>query len=102
MPDQLRGYVELTYDLSNRANARFIEPLLYRSRFYQEASQSVSLMQVDGDWRLLTTLAEPFTAYAYDGTGGATVAGVELLWSWHSPVESAKQKSRPPVSTRST
>ncbi|HZI15700.1 MAG TPA: MBL fold metallo-hydrolase [Myxococcus sp.] len=51
VPDLLRGYVELTYDLSHRASARFIEPLLYRSRFHQESSQSVSLRQVDGDWR---------------------------------------------------
>ncbi|GHG99355.1 MBL fold metallo-hydrolase [Comamonas sp. JC664] len=51
VPDLLRGYVELTYDLSNRASARFIEPLLYRSPFNKESSQSVTLMQVDGDWR---------------------------------------------------
>ncbi|MCE9671369.1 MBL fold metallo-hydrolase [Myxococcus stipitatus] len=51
VPDLLRGYVELTYDLAHRANARYIEPLLYKSRFHQESSQSVSLMQVSSDWR---------------------------------------------------
>jgi L-ascorbate metabolism protein UlaG (beta-lactamase superfamily) len=51
VPDLLRGYVELTYDLSNRASARFIEPLLYRSPFQQDSAQSVSLFSVDGDWR---------------------------------------------------
>ncbi len=51
VPDLLRGYVELTYDLGNRVHSRFIEPLLYRSRFYQESSQSVSLMQVENDVR---------------------------------------------------
>lgn len=44
----------------------------------REVARTLDAEQVDGDWRLLTTLAEPFTAYAYDGTGGATVAGVEL------------------------
>ncbi|QSQ15324.1 MBL fold metallo-hydrolase [Myxococcus landrumensis] len=51
VPDLLRGYVELTYDLSNRASARYIEPLLYKSKFYQESSQSVTLSLVDKDWR---------------------------------------------------
>jgi L-ascorbate metabolism protein UlaG (beta-lactamase superfamily) len=51
VPELLRGYVELTYDLCHRASARFIEPLLYRSRFFQEAAQSVALMRVEGDAR---------------------------------------------------
>jgi L-ascorbate metabolism protein UlaG (beta-lactamase superfamily) len=51
VPELLRGYVELTYDMAHRASARFIEPLLYRSRFYRESSQSVSLRRVEGDER---------------------------------------------------
>ncbi|RJS16738.1 MBL fold metallo-hydrolase [Corallococcus sp. H22C18031201] len=51
VPDLLRGYVELTYDLSHRASARIIEPLLYRSPYYREASQSIALMRVSADAR---------------------------------------------------
>lgn len=51
VPDVLRGYVELTYDLNHRASPRFIEPLLYHSPFYKESSQSLSLRLIDGDTR---------------------------------------------------
>ncbi|WP_224364088.1 MBL fold metallo-hydrolase [Hyalangium versicolor] len=51
VPDILRGYVELTYDLNNRATARFIEPLLYHSPHYRESSQSMLLRTIDKDAR---------------------------------------------------
>ncbi|RKH02977.1 MBL fold metallo-hydrolase [Corallococcus carmarthensis] len=51
VPDMLRGFVELHYDLAHRANARIMEPLLYRSSLYKESSQSISLMRVSGDAR---------------------------------------------------
>jgi L-ascorbate metabolism protein UlaG (beta-lactamase superfamily) len=43
VPKLLRGYVELFYDLNNRASFRFIEPLLYQSPFYDVSSQSLML-----------------------------------------------------------
>lgn len=43
IPALLRGYVELGYDLRHQASARFIEPLLYRSRFHDRSRQSVAL-----------------------------------------------------------
>jgi L-ascorbate metabolism protein UlaG (beta-lactamase superfamily) len=43
VPDGLRGFVELVYDLNNQASARFIEGLLYKSRFYKPASQGMAL-----------------------------------------------------------
>ncbi|MET0622002.1 MAG: MBL fold metallo-hydrolase, partial [Pyrinomonadaceae bacterium] len=43
VPESLRGYVELVYDLNHSPSVRFIEGLLYRSPFYSTASQSVSL-----------------------------------------------------------
>jgi len=43
VPDSLKGYVELVYDLSNHPSIRFIEGLLYRSPYYSRASQSISL-----------------------------------------------------------
>jgi L-ascorbate metabolism protein UlaG (beta-lactamase superfamily) len=47
IPAPLRGYVELVYDLHNRASFRLIEGLLYRSPYYDAASQSVALSLVD-------------------------------------------------------
>lgn len=51
VPDILRGYVELVYDLNNHASMRFIEGLLYRSPYYCTASQSVALSLVADDSR---------------------------------------------------
>lgn len=51
VPDLLRGYVELTYDLNHRASPRFFEPLLYRSPFHRESSQSLSMRLIHGDAR---------------------------------------------------
>lgn len=51
VPDILRGYVELVYDLNNYPSIRFIEGLLYKSPFYKSSSQSIALSQVDNDDR---------------------------------------------------
>jgi L-ascorbate metabolism protein UlaG (beta-lactamase superfamily) len=51
VPDLLRGYVELTYDLNNRASPRFFEALLYRSPFHRESSQSLSMRLIHQDAR---------------------------------------------------
>ncbi len=51
MPAGLRGYVELTYDVTNVASLRFIEPLLYRSRLYRADLQSLALSESRGDQR---------------------------------------------------
>src|SRR5215467_12403072 len=51
VPDILRGYVELVYDLNNNPSFRLIEPLIYRSRYYDRSAQSVVLSTVTGDDR---------------------------------------------------
>ena len=51
VPDILRGYVELVYDLNNHASFRLIEPLLYRSQFYFENQQSFMLSLITRDDR---------------------------------------------------
>ncbi|MDN3546952.1 MBL fold metallo-hydrolase [Mucilaginibacter aquaedulcis] len=51
VPEVLRGYVELFYDLSNAPGFRFIEPLLYHSKYYNDAFQSISLSLIDDDHR---------------------------------------------------
>lgn len=51
VPDILRGFVELVYDLNNNPSFRLIEPLLYQSPFYNRSSQSLVLSLISGDDR---------------------------------------------------
>lgn len=50
-PQPLRGYVELVYDLNNQPSYRLLEPLLYRSRYYDTSLQSLMLSITRGDDR---------------------------------------------------
>ena len=56
-PDLLKGYVELVYDLNNNPSFRIIEPLIYRSRYYDRSAQSLMLSVLTADHRpfLLST-----------------------------------------------
>ena len=49
VPAPLRGYVELVYDINNHPSVRFIEGLLYRSRFYRSELQSIALFADTGE-----------------------------------------------------
>ncbi|NML37863.1 MBL fold metallo-hydrolase [Chitinophaga sp. G-6-1-13] len=51
VPEILKGYVELTYDLNNKPSFRFFEPLLYKSEFYDQRSQSLALWVTENDER---------------------------------------------------
>lgn len=51
VPSILRGYVELVYDLNNHPSFRLIEPLLYKSRFYDRSQQSIMLSKISSDDR---------------------------------------------------
>jgi L-ascorbate metabolism protein UlaG (beta-lactamase superfamily) len=51
VPEILRGYVELVYDLNNHPSFRIIEPLLYKSRYYDRSQQSVMLSKISSDDR---------------------------------------------------
>ncbi len=51
VPEVLKGYVELSYDLNNQPSVRLIEGLLYRSKYYKKSSQSLSLSLVERDDR---------------------------------------------------
>src|SRR5262249_28613904 len=51
VPASLRRYVELVYDLHNHPSIRFIEGLLYNSKYYDPGAQSVGLSQSNGDNR---------------------------------------------------
>ncbi len=78
VPVCLQGYVELVYDLNCQASFRLIEPLLYKSRFYDETMQSVVLSEIAADDRpfVLSTprldignsinLQFPFASQRYD------------------------------------
>ena len=49
VPEILKGYVELYYDLNDQPNFRFFESLLYHSKYYDESTQSISLQLVEAD-----------------------------------------------------
>lgn len=51
IPQILKGYVELYYDRNNNADFRFIEPLLYKSKFYKKDTQSIALWLTENDKR---------------------------------------------------
>lgn len=78
VPESLRGYIELVYDLNNNPSIRFIEGLLYKSRYFRESSQSMALSLCENDERpfVLSTpqlpdddhvqIRLPFSSPAYD------------------------------------
>ncbi len=51
VPANLRGYLELVYDLNNNPSMRFIEGLLYKSEYYNPAAQSLLLSLIEQDHR---------------------------------------------------
>lgn len=51
IPEILRGYVELLYDLNNQPSFRFFETLLYKSKFYDKSLQSILLWVTENDER---------------------------------------------------
>jgi L-ascorbate metabolism protein UlaG (beta-lactamase superfamily) len=51
IPNLLRGYIELVYDLNNCPSYRIFEPLLYKSHFYTPSSQSLMISPTKGDRR---------------------------------------------------
>lgn len=51
LPEPLKGYVELSYDLNHNPSVRFIENLLYESPYYDPSLQSIALSTVERDER---------------------------------------------------
>lgn len=51
LPEALRGYVELVYDLGHKPSVRFLESVLYRSQVHRPSNQSVCLGLVNSDER---------------------------------------------------
>ncbi|HEV7667981.1 MAG TPA: MBL fold metallo-hydrolase [Thermoanaerobaculia bacterium] len=49
VPEPLRGYVELLYDLNNNPSFRLIERLLYSSKYYRTDYQELSLRLMDNE-----------------------------------------------------
>lgn len=48
LPDALRGFVELVYDINNHPQLRFLEAMLYRGPYWREDRQSIELSLDDG------------------------------------------------------
>lgn len=51
VPDLLKGYVELVYDLNNNPSFRLFEGLMYKSEFYNKDLQSIALWVTENDER---------------------------------------------------
>lgn len=51
IPENLKGYVELIYDLNNNASIRYLEGLLYRSKYYDRTLQNISISLIERDDR---------------------------------------------------
>jgi L-ascorbate metabolism protein UlaG (beta-lactamase superfamily) len=78
IPAPLQGYVELVYDVNNRPSFRLLEPLLYKSSYYDRSLQSLVLSEISQDDRpfVLSTprlkseqvleLSTPFESKAVD------------------------------------
>ncbi|GMN04613.1 MBL fold metallo-hydrolase [Croceitalea sp. MTPC5] len=49
MPKELRGLVELFYDLNHNPSFRFFEPLLYETEYYNDSLQSFNLLAINDD-----------------------------------------------------
>ncbi|HEY0782357.1 MAG TPA: MBL fold metallo-hydrolase, partial [Thermoanaerobaculia bacterium] len=49
VPEPLRGFVELVYDLNHNPSFRLIEPLLYDSPYYDTSLQTLALTLIEGD-----------------------------------------------------
>lgn len=50
IPDMLKGFVELVYDLNNHPSIRLIEPFLYKT-YYTNHYQEIALGEVTSDFR---------------------------------------------------
>lgn len=48
LPDALRSFVELVYDINNHPQLRFLEAMLYRGPYWREDRQSIELSLDDG------------------------------------------------------
>ncbi|MES2760665.1 MAG: MBL fold metallo-hydrolase [Bacteroidota bacterium] len=59
VPEILKGYVEIYYDLNDQVNFRFFEALLYKSEFYDETMQSIALQLVKSDSQRSFVLSTP-------------------------------------------
>lgn len=51
VPEVLKGYIELVYDLNGNPSFRFFENLLYKSNFYTTNTQSIALWATENDSR---------------------------------------------------
>ncbi|HVG20294.1 MAG TPA: MBL fold metallo-hydrolase [Blastocatellia bacterium] len=51
VPETLKGYVELYYDVQNQPSFRFYEALLYNSQYHDRSAQSLACYSINSDYR---------------------------------------------------
>ncbi len=50
IPENLKGFIELVYDLNNHPSIRFIEPLLYK-KYYSAQNEKIALSEMQSEFR---------------------------------------------------
>ncbi|KTD52987.1 MBL fold metallo-hydrolase [Legionella quateirensis] len=104
IPEQLRGYVELVYDLQNQKSFRFFERMLYSSKYSTRNLQSVVLSEMTNENRpfLLSTpyqestdkleVSLPFNDSFYDKLYQSKTVGITEtdLLALHSHIPNAE------------
>ncbi|MCU4528175.1 MBL fold metallo-hydrolase [Acinetobacter pittii] len=89
LPVALKGIVELVYDLNHSPAIRFIEPLLYSSRFFDPSLQSLRFRSIVEHDRIFTLntpkfsdlgpiINVPFSSYFVDLIGDSRFKPIEL------------------------
>jgi L-ascorbate metabolism protein UlaG (beta-lactamase superfamily) len=86
VPDALRGYVELVYDLNSNPSFRLIEGLLYRSPYYDRNAQSLMLALTTGDDRPFV-LSTPYLPDARSLEWKVSFDSPEIDWLFRSKKE---------------
>lgn len=78
LPEVLRGFIELVYDLNDQASIRLVEPLLYASKYHDPTRQRIVLSIMEKDERPFVTstprfpdadsveISAPFSAPSWD------------------------------------
>jgi len=93
VPNELRGFVELVMDLQHRPSFRLIEPLLYRSKYYKRALQSLSfgtLSRVAERPFVLSTPRLPDDDHLHVNLNFTSPVADELFRARETPVDEAR------------
>lgn len=88
VPEILKGYVELVYDLNHNLSYRFFEALLYKSHLYDSCGQSIAIWETSNDER-------PFVLSTPRLRSDKGVLHFDMPFNHHAIDELSKMKRQP-------